>query len=375
MLPLEFNEINKIDFPCNLQSEGYRMITEFTIKNFRCFEEITLKDLRRINIIVGSNASGKTALLEAIRLAAGGIPQTMISLNQARGIPFAMPQNPSLEAFESVWSNMFFNQDTDRTISFSCVDSLPVTRSLKVFFDKAKAFTSISIKSDTGPSNIVPLKFERVIGGTKSIAYATVNSQGLPYLQALPQLGPVMGFFAYSTRANQQETARSYSQLALRGKEKVLKETLQRVFPFIQDLTVLALIQGQEAIYVSLYDSPLKIPASVISAGVDKFLSLIIGISSHRQGVLLVDEIDNGFYFKTLPEIWSIMLKLTNESEGQIFASTHSWECLKAAIPTIRDDANAFTLIRTSRNVPECTAEVFRGEDVLSAIESDIEVR
>jgi predicted ATPase len=113
----------------------------------------------------------------------------------------------------------------------------------------------------------------------------------------------------------------------------------------------------------------------MISAGVNKFLSLIIGISSHRQGVILVDEIDNGFYYKTLPELWSILLKLTKECDGQIFASTHSLECLKAAVPTIHEDVNAFTLIRTSKDVSECTAEVFRGDDVLSAIESDIEVR
>ncbi|WP_230685482.1 hypothetical protein, partial [Streptococcus pneumoniae] len=65
----------------------------------------------------------------------------------------------------------------------------------------------------------------------------------------------------------------------------------------------------------------------------------------------------------------------TKECDGQIFASTHSWECLKAAVPTIHKDVDAFSLIRTTRGDSGCTAEVFRGRDVLSAIESDIEVR
>jgi predicted ATPase len=357
------------------EKEEYRMINSFNIENFRCFEQISLKDLRKINIIVGSNASGKTVLLEAIRLAAGATPEVMIRLNQARGITFAMPQNPTLEAFESIWSNMFFNQDTDKTISFSFVDSSSITRSLKVFFDKAKAFTSISVKGDVGPSNIVPLRFERSISGNKSAAYASIDSQGLPYLQASPELGPAIGFYSHSQITNVQEIARSFSQLAIRGKEETIVKTLQKVFPFVQGLAVLTLIPGQEGIYISERNSAVRVPATMISAGVNKFLSLIIGISSHRQGVTLVDEIDNGFYFKTLPEIWSILLKLAKECDGQIFASTHSWECLKAAVPTIREDVKAFTLIRTSKNVSECTAEVFRGDDVLSAIESDIEVR
>jgi AAA15 family ATPase/GTPase len=351
------------------------MIASFNAENFRCFKKIILKDLRKINIIVGSNASGKTVVLEAIRLAAGGTPQVMISLNQARGVRFMMPANPRLEAFESIWSNMFFNQEIDKTISFSFVDSSSITRSLKIFFDKSKAFTSISIKGDTGPSNIIPLKFERSISGKKSEVYATVNSQGGPQLQAMPELGPVIGFFSHSQTANIQEIARSFSQLSISGKEESVIKTLQKVFPFVQKLSVLSIVPGQEAIYISEYNSSIKIPATMISAGVNKFLSLIIGISSHRQGVTLVDEIDNGFYYKTLPEIWPILLKLTNECDGQIFASTHSWECLKAAVPTIHEDVDAFTLIRTSKDVSGCTAEVFRGKDVLSAIEADIEVR
>lgn len=331
--------------------------------------------MKRINIIVGSNASGKTALLEAIRLATGAIPQVMLSLNQARGINFVVQQNPSLEAFQSPWSNMFFNQDIKETISFRFIDSSSITRSLKVFFDKSKAFTSIPVKGNTEPSNIIPLKFERSTNGKKSEAYATVNAQGLPQLQALPELGPITGFFSHSQIPNAQEAARFFSQLSVGGQEEAIVETLRKIFPFIQGLTVLSLLPGQESIYVSQRNSPIKIPATMISAGVNKFLSLIIGISSHRQGISLIDEIDNGFYFKTLPDIWSIILKLTKECDGQIFASTHSWECLKASVPSIHDDVNSFSLIRTSKINSECAAEVFHGEDVLSAIKSNIEVR
>ena len=156
----------------------------------------------------------------------------MITLNQVRGVPFAMPQNPSLEAFQAIWSNMFFNQETDRKISFKFIDSVPTTRSLKIFFEKGKAFTSIPEKGDAGPSNVIPLKFERSISGNTSAAYATVNSQGLPYLQARPEIGPVTGFFHHSLEANVQETARSFSQLAMMGKEGPIIETLKEGIPF-----------------------------------------------------------------------------------------------------------------------------------------------
>jgi AAA ATPase domain len=44
------------------------MVTSVEIRNFRGFEEIAVSDLASINIIVGDNASGKTAFLESIYL-------------------------------------------------------------------------------------------------------------------------------------------------------------------------------------------------------------------------------------------------------------------------------------------------------------------
>jgi AAA15 family ATPase/GTPase len=45
------------------------MIHSIDIRNFRCFERLEIGNCRRINLLVGDNGSGKTALLEAIFLA------------------------------------------------------------------------------------------------------------------------------------------------------------------------------------------------------------------------------------------------------------------------------------------------------------------
>jgi recombinational DNA repair ATPase RecF len=41
------------------------------IKNFRAVKEIELRTDKAVNVIVGPNASGKTTILEAVRLAKG----------------------------------------------------------------------------------------------------------------------------------------------------------------------------------------------------------------------------------------------------------------------------------------------------------------
>ncbi|MBL7827141.1 MAG: AAA family ATPase, partial [Saprospiraceae bacterium] len=48
------------------------MINELKITNFRLFERLEIKDLKRVNLFSGKNNSGKTALLEALRIMAAG---------------------------------------------------------------------------------------------------------------------------------------------------------------------------------------------------------------------------------------------------------------------------------------------------------------
>lgn len=48
-------------------------LNKISLKNFRCFEEIGMKFHPEFNILVGVNGTGKTAILEAIRIAIGSL--------------------------------------------------------------------------------------------------------------------------------------------------------------------------------------------------------------------------------------------------------------------------------------------------------------
>ena len=45
-------------------------IRSLSIENYRCFEKLTIDDMTRVNVVVGKNNAGKTALLEAIEAVA-----------------------------------------------------------------------------------------------------------------------------------------------------------------------------------------------------------------------------------------------------------------------------------------------------------------
>ena len=113
------------------------MFKSFSIKNFRCFNTVSMKKCKLVNLITGKNNAGKTAFLEALFLHIGSMnPQLPLSLSSFRGFTGFRTDA------DSMWANLFNNFDTNNTIDF--VAEYP---------DRTKASLSISLI----PSSLVSL--------------------------------------------------------------------------------------------------------------------------------------------------------------------------------------------------------------------------
>ncbi len=56
------------------------------------------------------------------------------------------------------------------------------------------------------------------------------------------------------------------------------------------------------------------------------------GILKHcHANVVLIDEIENGIHHTVMRDLWEVIVKHSRESNTQIFATTHSYECIEAA--------------------------------------------
>ena len=68
------------------------MFKEIEIKGYRGLKNIKLKDLERINVLIGENNSGKTSVLEAIQLfSSKNVIENAIAIARKREVQFAMP--------------------------------------------------------------------------------------------------------------------------------------------------------------------------------------------------------------------------------------------------------------------------------------------
>jgi len=356
------------------------MIKSFRAKNFRCFEELDLSDLRRLNIIVGKNAAGKTALLEAIRLALGATPSVAVSLNQYRGVTFF--PNPLKEQFESQWNSFFFKFDVERTISTECEDTEGHKASLRIFFAKEKAFTPMIPQQQPQTTllpTIIPVCFDRVgFSGQSTKLYASVHQQGQGLnLEPGPELGQATEFFASSWFLNPAQNAQWFSQLSLENREQELIDAVKSEFgSLINDLSVLAPTPYGSSVYATVPFLSNKIPLSLVSAGINRFFTVLAGILFRRSGVVLVDEIENGFYFDRLPAFWTTILRLASQYDTQVFASTHSMECLRGLLPLLQDHhADEVTLLRIERQNGSSGVTSIKGEFFEAALEQNFEIR
>ncbi|MYE27044.1 MAG: AAA family ATPase, partial [Chloroflexi bacterium] len=90
------------------------MYKSFRVKNFRCFKDLQINDLGRVNLIAGQNNTGKTALLEAMYLFTKPLtPQVLFHLNYVRGL------NVPSDNLPAYWQQFFYRMDSNNAITIA----------------------------------------------------------------------------------------------------------------------------------------------------------------------------------------------------------------------------------------------------------------
>lgn len=134
-------------------------------------------------------------------------------------------------------------------------------------------------------------------------------------------------------------------------------------------------ISGQIVICASLDYLPEKLPVGMISGGISKYLWILTAIASNPGGAILIDEIENGIYFKSLPIILRSILQFAQEQHVQLFVTTHSAEFLGAVADVMESSAEQLSFLRADRKEKECSIRVARGPSSIAALHQHIELR
>lgn len=351
---------------------GYRMIESITIENFRCYKYASLHDLKTVNLVVGHNGSGKTALLEAIYFTLGS-PTLYFKLRLWRGLGSQVHFTESVETRSGVWRDLFYNFDQDRAVNITFQGTSDLARSVKITCRKQESQFVSSKKGQPLISHIPPITFEYSHAGHRvAIVKPEFSGDGME-MKGTPE--PLRGsFFPSVLPIDPQETANHFSNLSKRGKEKPVVEALQVLFPMVEGLS-LELNTNVPMVYASVKGIAEKVPVGLVSTGITKMLAYLVAIANQKHGIVIIDEIENGLHYKRMGQAWRVLLKFCLDNDVQLFASTHSAECLDALESVLSEDADKFSLIRAVQKEGGCELRHFQGKQFLAALEEDVEVR
>lgn len=367
------------------------MFENLRIKNFRLFDDLEIGDLKRINLLAGRNNTGKTAVLEAMYLLASvGNPRRAIDVKGIRGISKTSGSPGRVPT--SYWKPLYSQLNMQRSIEISGAHShlgrlalaislerrddsetpepyrFPTSQVAQGVADSAQETVSLDLSERLADPWALHFSWatdtERNTCDMRMTEHgdqAVSKDLGIPLQPIYLSLGP----------GNAHEDAVRLGQLRAHKKGDLLTKALQVVEPSLESVednsaTGSPMILGDIGL-------PELTPLSAMGEGVTRMARIVLATSMVPGGVLLVDEIENGFHHSVMQKVWSVVEEAAQQFDAQVIATTHSYECLMAAHDALSDEWRLHRLDRAKSGSSRCVT--YDTETVAAAIRHDLEVR
>ncbi|MGH9755047.1 MAG: AAA family ATPase [Blastocatellia bacterium] len=330
------------------------MLRSLTIKNFRGFHDLKIEPLARVNLIAGKNDVGKTGVLEALYLLFANADQFYRFPSAFRNSQERISCEPDAQEqkdnFASFWRWLPHRNESIGQIQI-------IADANEVQLDRAC----------TQPP-IYDLVFHYKKDASEFVTRAaTYAGQGTP--------AGLLPLKVCSTRHPQPtEDAELFNSLVLKKKKPKLIESLKKVEPRLEDLQYLK-VGSEPLVYVDLGLKEL-IPLTQLGQGVTRLFRFFSEMLVEEAKVVLIDEIENGIHHSVLTDVWKGLAMIALEENLQVFATTHSWECIEAAHKAFASgDPNEFRLHRLEQIKGEIKAVTYDEESIDAALRFEMEVR
>ena len=119
-----------------------------------------------------------------------------------------------------------------------------------------------------------------------------------------------------------------------------------------------------------------RISLKTLGDGIFRVFQIALLLVNARNGVLLIDEFENGLHWKVQSDIWHAIFRIAQENDIQIFATTHSRDCAKSFLSAWRENEELGSFSRIERDPEQGARQVSYDLETLSdTIETDVEFR
>ncbi|WP_373769757.1 AAA family ATPase [Delftia acidovorans] len=366
-------------------------IKSLTISGFRNLSELEVPSFAKVNLITGKNNAGKSSLLEAIRiLATGGAVTTFFDILSYRdelklSVDSERPKAPTdLYPICNLFTGFPRFVDSHQGFFISATGDFPskinevsgkIGWYVSRFMDNGQLSYEAAESDLFGEVDGFP-SLEIIVAGRKRVIPLERLQRRALRIDTEPVGFPCIYLDPFSSRSTSQMGA-LWDQIALTDVEPEIVKALQIVSPDIQGVSVIGgddRSRGRTAIAKSTaFENP--VPLRTFGDGANRLFGIVLSLCNARNGILLVDEIENGLHYSAQKEIWRTIFKLAQKLNVQIFATSHSWDCVQAFQVAATESPDEGMLLRLSRRGERIIPTTFNESELEIATSEQIEVR
>jgi AAA15 family ATPase/GTPase len=336
------------------------MLNSISINGYRKLNNLCLDNLKKFNLIVGPNNTGKSSILEAtfthcaplnfrillaiLTIRSGGFNFQPVFLFEQIGCLFNLTNKNERKI---IISSKQADRERETTITMhgdSSVTSIPEEINVEI--------SAAPVKNQENMGNIgftvgrIGMSFKAT--SQKKIEDSIVISYGQPLRIGMPKIKTdLTAVFSDSFQHRRLDSGiEEYSNAIRKGcREKILK-MMQMLDAEINELVILVGEDKQPHIYVDYGRSGIM-PLNNLGDGLRRIFQITGQILKCSNGIFLIDELESSIHQKALGVFVRWLVKVCEDNNIQLFATTHSLECIDAVLDceSIRmDDLSLYKL-------------------------------
>lgn len=341
---------------------------EVHIGSLRGVRDITLRDCREVNLLVGDNNSGKTTILEGLYLlaAAHSTSQWQVA-SLLRGTWPLIEAGPSRSARRLETVKWLFPTSNDSTgpiqlgakgncpfrsvrVELSDIYGVPPEKTetsagllVEGMFNRRREDSEpgieLSIRSDPNPYYHNLLDF-----GTNEMFRMIMWERSRPYRSKIFEHVPIAIATPVSHRSDSYLNSRA-SHIIRQKRKAAALELLRAVDERITDFTLVTADTEQEesinarrdpAFLHIEYEGLGLVPIHSLGDGLRRAIHLVgLLVEIGEGGVILIDEIEVGMHTSVLQKVFRWLCSTCIEFGIQVFATTHSLEAVDSILQSL----------------------------------------
>mgnify|MGYP000518187346 CR=1 FL=1 len=382
------------------------MLNSLEIKNFRLLESFQVMKLGQVNLIVGKNNSGKSSVLEALRIYAGSANRGLLeNIAHGHNEKYRLNEDEEQNAFDTVlpFEDLFtgrrFPENDNGIVIGEVADtakSLNINHAFLVeeeettsdeLGEKTTRIRRITVNKSELSDLEYPAKDVLIITREEHTFIVDFARSGLPPRRFVPEKDIIPCSVIPTQFISMDELAKEWDAITLTDGENIVKEALRIVLPEFEDLTFVdntyyrGRTNQRRLAKVKISNLPRPVPLNSLGDGMLRILQLVLKVFSAKGGFLLIDEFENGLHYSVQEKVWSLLFQLSKDLNIQIFATTHSWDCIESFAKIAVENTNIEgVLFRVGKSVRKSEkgrviATVFDKKQLYNITQSDVEVR